>query len=713
MFKKIVLLTLAVVCLTVRIGLGEQEDQGSNTAVESYRVNPDLSNIENLEQFGTFTDEQEKLLSTNGFVVTSTKTTQLYAIYETNDYYQIPNFVTTDLVLQAYHIFFDYTLRMVESEKLYDIAVDLTERMLSESVEIHKQVTNPEVKQAALKNIAFFGVALRLLTVDEETLQTLQEQDKTRHRPAGWELRFPVVSSLSLPLPSKADTLIENELKLIQQHSMRMGSPIFGFDLDYTQFVPRGHYTRTERLRRYFAGLMWYGLVPFPVNSREQAMQTILFTHILFDDQEAGTELRLQWERLYEPTVFYVGSTDDLNAFHCKQLLDEVYGDELILDDIPSKLDEFLVASEKLPPPRIAPVLIGIPTAKQFRFMGQRYIADSEILQRLSNWPQRPFPKSLDVMAVLGSEQAYDILINTYEEDKYWDKYTVKFDSLREQFSSLELSTWQSNLYYGWLWCLRALLEEKKEGYHPFFMTNPAWQDKVLNTTCASWAELRHDTILYAKSSGAECGGEVEEPPPPPKGYVEPEIEFYSRLEWLTNFSREGLTERKIITPSLEEKFQYLADLISFLKRVSIKELQGEPLTREEYDQIKIIGADMERLSLFVARGTGEYYADIDRDMAVIADVHTSQDACLEEGVGHANEIYVVVPIEGKLYLTRGAVFSYYEFIHPARDRLTDEKWQNMLNEGNAPALPVWTKSFMTGEKEALPRPKKVYSSGC
>ena len=43
----------------------------------------------------------------------------------------------------------------------------------------------------------------------------------------------------------------------------------------------------------------------------------------------------------------------------------------------------------------------------------------------------------------------------------------------------------------------------------------------------------------------------------------------------------------------------------------------------------------------------------------------------LEVGVGNAAEIYVVVPIEGKLYLTRGAVFDYFEFI--GNERLTDE----------------------------------------
>lgn len=35
----------------------------------------------------------------------------------------------------------------------------------------------------------------------------------------------------------------------------------------------------------------------------------------------------------------------------------------------------------------------GDPGGLQFRFMGQRYIADSEVLQNLPKWPERTFPK--------------------------------------------------------------------------------------------------------------------------------------------------------------------------------------------------------------------------------------------------------------------------------------------------------------------------------
>jgi hypothetical protein len=101
-----------------------------------------------------------------------------------------------------------------------------------------------------------------------------------------------------------------------------------------------------------------------------------------------------------------------------------------------------------------------------------------------------------------------------------------------------------------------------------------------------------------------------------------------------------------------------------------------------------------------------------DQQAAVIADVATDPDPSgngsagpivLEEGVGRINEIYVVVPvvdIDGKtvLQVAKGGSFSYYEFQWPADDRLTDEKWRQMLDESKAPAPPDWTGNFMVAE---------------
>jgi hypothetical protein len=276
-----------------------------------------------------------------------------------------------------------------------------------------------------------------------------------------------------------------------------------------------------------------------------------------------------------------------------------------------------------------------------------------------------------------------------------WTEYKTERAKLTEQFAKVKAETWTSNLYWSWLNSLRALLEPAPEGY-PSFMRNAAWEDKSLHTALGSWAELRHDTVLYGKQSGAEMGDGSE--PAPYKGYVEPNVRFWDRMLNLTRQSREGLISRKLMPENLEDKFTSFEEILSSLKQISEKELKNEKLTEDEYETIRHIGGTLEYMTLSVMTGqpdTWELVNETDKDMAIAADVHTGGDKVLEEAVGHANEILVVVPVEGKLVLTRGAVFSYYEFTHPSADRLTDEKWQKIVNTNRAPAPPIWTKSFL------------------
>jgi hypothetical protein len=114
---------------------------------------------------------------------------------------------------------------------------------------------------------------------------------------------------------------------------------------------------------------------------------------------------------------------------------------------------------------------------------------------------------------------------------------------------------------------------------------------------------------------------------------------------------------------------------------------------------------------------------DEEPQAAVIADVATAPDPdgdgipnpiVLEEAVGRINEIYVVVPLinpDGSIQLqvAKGGVFAYYEFEWPAEDRLTDEKWRQMLDEGQAPPLPEWTNSFFTTATEYAAFQEAIY----
>ena len=66
----------------------------------------------------------------------------------------------------------------------------------------------------------------------------------------------------------------------------------------------------------------------------------------------------------------------------------------------------------------------------------------------------------------------------------------------------------------------------------------------------------------------------------------------------------------------------------------------------------------------------------------------------IEAAVGLPHEIYVVVPINGKLYLTIGSVMRYYEFL--SQERLTDEQWIQMLKTKETPEGLEWQKSIFT-----------------
>lgn len=649
--------------------------------VKPYKVDSQLSNVENINKFGEFSKEQVELLEKNNFVVNPTKEEQLFYIYEDNEYKDIPSFITADSVLQVYHIFYDYTLRTVEDQKLIELLEELTDNMLKDSISVYKEMKDKEMKDIQLKNIAYFSIAE--LCLEKE---------------------------IPDEVPKEAKDLAMVEFEKIEEHAGYQNSSLFPYELDYSQYVPRGHYTRSEDFERYFKAMMWYGQAPFPLYSKgkekniEGTLQALLMTYSLYSNEGSYK----MWEQIYEPTNFFVGSSDDLGIYQYGDLLFKIYGENPDLDKLndKKKLDKFYKEADKLPEPKISPKYTSVttPAGKQFRFMGQRYVLDAEILQELVEPIVRPIPSGLDVMGVLGSDRAKEIQMGK-AENQGWDEYPKMFEKMKNKFGKIEESEWKSNMYQGWLWTLKGLLEPYGEGY-PSFMTNEAWIDKNLNTALGSWSELKHDTILYGKQSAAECGGGYGES----LGYVEPNIKVYEKLLWLTKYSRENLKQRDLLVENIDNKMENFEELLEFLIRCSVKELKNEELTEEEYYEIVVYGGTLEYLtSSFAGEGMRwfEITSETDKNMAVIADFHTiapneySEGGYMEAGVGPAYEIYVVVPIKDKLYLTRGAVFSYHEFI--SNERLTDEKWQKLIKENNKPDMPGWTDSFIRAGKGEIP----------
>ncbi|HHY74689.1 MAG TPA: DUF3160 domain-containing protein [Bacillus bacterium] len=657
----------------------------STATVKPYVIEPDLSNVTNTEMF-QFSNEAERMLIENGFVVIPSQYREFFMLYEVNRYQPVPNFITTDSMLHNYHLYFNHLLRVVEKDKLAPLLNELTAAMLSESEKQYKALKGTDWENAAKRNIGFFTVASKLLNPE-------------------------------IPVSGIVKVEVEEELRLIENRGgiqdsplMNMGQNVKGTEIlreDYSQYIPRGHYDKDELLQSYFKAMMWYGRMTFRLQSDDETKSAILLTLALSSGDNGQ-----KWDQIYQPTNFFVGKADDLSFLEYIVLLEKIYGADVGLEDLTAddgKLLSFKEAASKMEPALINSIPIfdediqpdRAKAINGFRFMGQRFTLDAAIFQRLiyrdvkenSEGQRRLLPKVLDIPAAMGSKEAHTILED--EGQTRYDGYQKNMSKLQEYIANQGKEIWTQNLYWGWLYTLNSLLDEKGEGY-PSFMQNRNWQRKDLNTFVSSWTELKHDTLLYTKQVYAEMGGGGEDVDD--RGYVEPNPVLFARLAALVDMTREGLASRNLLDERDRESLDRMEQLALSLKTIAEKELSNTPLSDEEYDLIRSYGGQLEHFWLEALRDVGVDHPSLigENPAALVADVATDPNGqVLQEATGHIFEIYAVVPVDGRLRIASGGVYSHYEFPWPLADRLTDKKWHEMLDTGEVPPLSGWTKNYI------------------
>ncbi|MBN1881745.1 MAG: DUF3160 domain-containing protein [Deltaproteobacteria bacterium] len=651
-------------------------DKPAVTVPETYRGYTLPIDAADLSNTGSFdlTPAQMEHLKANGFVVKPADWKEFYPLYDQTFYMEEPSFVTTDAALHVYHLLFDKILRDLERERFAPDITALSTALRIDAEKLYNELSGTSMEETAKLVLAYFSVAEKLL--DPQT-----------------------------PIPEPVRDIVTKELALIDAHTGLSEGVLFpGQVEDYSQYVPRGHYTKSEDLSRYFRAMMWYGRRCFRLDNSDETKAALLITYLMDTTGVGADPAASVWERVYEPTGFLVGKSDDLSISDYRPIMKEVFGASFSPKDLgdKKKLSAFMEKAETLPPPQINSMWVYIwededEVTKGFRFMGQRFVLDAYIFEQLifrnvgTLENPRMLPVGLDVMAALGSDEALSILEKTGETA--YLNYPEQMEKVKAEIAGLKEDSWTQTIYWAWLYTFLPLLEEKGASY-PAFMRNDSWERKDLATAMGSWTELKHDTILYAKQVMAEMGGEE---PPVITGWVEPQPEVYARLLALTRMTRTGLDSRALLTENVSDILDRLDSLLVFLLDVSQKELKGIFLERDEYDRIMYIGGTLEWLTLSAADGEG-YAGFFEKiDSALVADVATDAGgSVLEEATGRVFEIYVAVPNgNGGLSIARGGVFSYYEFPWPIGDRLTDESWRLMLDEGRQPDRPAWTDTFI------------------
>lgn len=647
-----------------------------------YSVLPDLDNVVNADSF-TLSDEAEALLQEQAFFIVGGRE-QLYgmpvsygdAYKNFEDVYTeavaagIPAFVTTDTMLHAFHRLFDHTLKTTEEQYLAAETIQLASNLIAGLETIYTQTDNDDVRTAARLAVGHLAVGLVLLDPEADA-------------------------------PSWLEPELSAELQLIEDAGVRTLCPLFdAYYEDYTQYKPRGHYTQSELLKRYFKAMMWYGRMTYALREMDfygnlgdqrpdlAAAALLLVRQMMLEEDGIGEVHR--WHLIYDPTEFFVGESDDLGHGHYADLAHSVYGanlDQLTPEEIydPASLQTFMDRAEtELPQPRIR------GNAPQgMRFFGQRFLPDSWYLSELvnSSVPGRDMPSVLDVMSVLGSTEAEEL--QRLDGVENYPDYVPQLEMLRDDVRNGPAQRWASTLYWNWIYTMAPLLETWGVGFPPY-MQSEAWPRRQLMCAAGTWTELRHDTILYAKQSNT---APWSSPPPPLRyvqGAVEPNPWLFARLGALAAYARTGLGDLGILEDSVAAKLEEMEEASFLLADAAVRELEKRPLTNNQHTFIYHFGHWLGAL-LNLEEGSGGS-AEEDDISPVVADVHTDPNSqrVLEEGTGFAGRVFVVADVEGRLTLTVGAVFIPFEFTHPINDRLTDEQWWAMLAE-DPPEVPWWT----------------------
>jgi hypothetical protein len=644
------------------------------------------------------TEPELEQLGQNGFVISRDHEFPTFAYgYETIYGADLPVYISADSVLEALHRSYDDILKAIELASLIPNLGSLLDGMRA------------NLAGASALSSSARGDADFYLAVAKSLLS----------------------GSVASPVAGADAGLIRTFFDGATAATGMQEITIFGVHrkIDFSQFTPRGHYTDSEELGRYFRAMMWLGRIDFRlVETQEDHSQVFhrrQFEAMVALESLLGPGEQPRFDRIDATIEAFVGESDYMTVPQVDALLADVGATGLAdLDAVEDATLANAILAGGYGTQRISShIMINglgtgtMPLSSSFAFFGQRYVVDSHVFSNVvfdrvqDGAVKRMMPDPLDVaFAALGNDQAAPLLAS--ELTIY--PYAAELESMRVLVDAHGSEFWEANLYNRWLGSLRALstvtgaVTDPGTAGLPVVTGTEAWGRRILNTQLASWAELRHDTILYAKQSytgGIACEF--------PDAYVDPYPEFYRAIvafaEQGTSVSAvalEGLAPE--LSATITDYFAHLAEVSTTLAGMADNQRQGTPFSSEQMAfindavvlQVEGCGWPTRTLGWY-GRLYFDNYAATEGD-PTIADVHTQPTdeggalvgRVLHVGTGHPRLMVVTADTCNGPHAYAGLASSYYEKITENFERLTDEAWQSSLRE--APPVDVeWMQSVI------------------
>jgi hypothetical protein len=555
----------------------------------------------------------------------------MFELYQSNRAAGQPNFITEDFVLLGYVMSMDQELSIAEEKQLLPATKGVVE-----GLQKALPAKRGDSEEAAFR---YLSVVHALLTGEN---------------------------------PTSPDA-VAAEVKRVRAANGMERSDLMRQTLDYTQFKPRGRYTRSEELARYFTAMRYAGTVLFPVLESQA-------TGVKAEDADRLTSEALVIARLIRqnPTIsvkyarigrdldLLVGPSEDLGIADLAAI-----PTKLPIAEARKRLLERARKTHRQPAILSGPVDIGRlekgVTASDvqtgWRLFPLRYTADAAALQGLiydrvkrykgsgkpkslgtiAGQPVKAFPQAREVLALLGSKQALKELDAT--DERNYEGYAEAFQK------SADVLKRGRDAAADQLRMLQVSLLRAPPG------ANPEDERRRVQTGLAVWTWMRYNNALYAKQSYTPVAKGIPMFKERNGAWIEPSPVLYGKLADLVMRFRPALQADRVTE---------LAGVFRRCAAIARVEAAGAALTPE---QTKFLND----LDLSLMKFTGK------ADRPIITDVHTEPNSglVLEEAIAFPTR----VEHQLKSGVAHGARFRHVEFKQKMSDRLTDEQWEAILEK--------------------------------
>lgn len=622
------------------LALTSQIDNRSQLTIVPY--DDPLGDVSNLWMY-PLDGGQRKQLAKNELVLRVGDKEQIYNLYD-EEAYRIddqarPYLVTSDAVLETYYAAFSSLYAVTERARLATV----------------------------LKEFASAGV----------------ESAHQLHSPPDVETYFAVGMALLEPRRS-ATSSAEVRRELDKIIGAQGDSPsLFGTVISFSDFFVRGKYERDADLQGLFRALKWFQAFSFKLDRPEERPH---IAELLRVTQSPKVHTALE----------------NLAKIYGTLIGESRYVTPLNLQELPAS-GSLPNISVTLPWGELVPV---------FRVFPPLYTLDAWIFNELITHtdqqatvgtPGNPrfFPRGLDIPAAFGSTEARRILLEELDEGRF-ERYAETLDATVQKIQQFSSGKSQGSHYQDWLSLLAALVAEPAPN-SPSFVKTAAWRRKNLNTALGSWVNLRYETIAMIEQVAAEAGEGGYEVLyiGKPRGYVEPNPEFFDRLDQAfariaESFAASGIEAQ--LNAGVQEEIAGYRRHMQVMAGIARKELANQPLSDEENAEILHIGRTIEHFMLLIGSASGsddDHALRNPEPVAKIVDVqrHPVTNDRLYVALGKVDEVNVAVPYFGRRQIVRGPIYTYYEFI--SGQQLDNTIWRQMPS----PKRPSWLAPYYVGDK--------------